>query len=370
MKTAAEHLLELVALPSVSALPNRGVIDYALSQLDPDIWKVRLFPQRDAAGTEKWNLVAATGDEPMLGFVCHTDTVPYEESWGEAIHPVVRDGRLYGRGSCDVKSVLACVLEAVERTRTLKSCPPLLLALTADEEVGCVGARHLASLGAVRARYLIVGEPTSLAPVRGGKGYGLGHIEITGREAHSAFPARGRSAIRAASQVLSALDTVAASLAAIRHEDFDPPYTTVNAGLIEGGSAKNIVPGHCRITVEWRPVPGQQPDLAAQLIREQLSLLNAEWGEGLEARLNVLRVDPAFTPAIGSALADRISALTSRPAATVAFGTEAAHFSPAAEEVVVFGPGDMTVAHKSGEFVPLAELGAATECLMQLISQW
>ena len=144
---------------------------------------------------------------------------------------------------------------------------------------------------------------------------------------------------------------VAKKLMARKNRDFDPPYTTLNAGLIRGGSAKNIIAGECRITVEWRPVPGQDPKWAAELIRAELKALARR---GVQAELDVKRLDPPFEPSRRRELARLLESLSGRRAATVSFGTEAAHLP--GEETVVFGPGDMTVAHKSGEFVPLREL--------------
>jgi acetylornithine deacetylase len=235
----------------------------------------------------------------------------------------------------------------------------LALILTADEEIGCVGAKRLASTNAVQARYMIVGEPTSLRPAHAGKGYGLAEIVVHGQEAHSAYPERGRSAIRDAARILERLDVAAAELAQHRNPDFDPPYTTLNVGLIEGGTAKNIVPGECRMTLEWRPVPG---DEAVDLIRRELAPFPAE--------LIVKRLDAPFQPGAGRTLEHRVNALTGRPSTTLSFGSEAGHLGRFAEQVVVFGPGDMTTAHKTGECVPLAELQQCSAVLRTLIHEF
>ncbi len=134
-----------------------------------------------------------------------------------------------------------------------------------------MGAKFLARKKALRARHMVIGEPTGLRPVCAGKGYALAEIVVRGKEAHSAFPARGRSAIFDAARVVTALEKVAKKLEAKKNRAFDPPFTTLNVGLIQGGTAKNIVAGECRITVEWRPVPGQAGDWAAELIREALA---------------------------------------------------------------------------------------------------
>jgi acetylornithine deacetylase len=300
--------------------------------------------------------------KPELALVCHTDTVPFDPAWREAVHPRVRDGKLYGRGSCDVKGFLVCVLASLSRLDIGRLSKPLALVLTADEEVGCVGAKLLARRKAMWARYTIIGEPTGLRPVRAGKGYALAEIVLRGKEAHSAFPAEGRSAIFDAARVIASLERIAKKLTTRKNRSFDPPHTTLNVGLIQGGSAKNIVPGECRITVEWRPIPGQDPEWTAQLIREELTRLAHDY-PGLDARLDVKRLDPPFNPAPAGHLATLLESLTHRRSTTVSFGTEAAHLQSLTSEAVVFGPGDMTTAHKTGEFVPTAALN---ECAIHL----
>jgi acetylornithine deacetylase len=355
---AEKILLDLVAIPSVSAVSNLPVIDYAEKYLGE--WKIERYPYRDAAGVEKTNLIARTRTGVAeLAFVCHTDTVPYDPEWAEAVRPVIRGGKLYGRGSCDVKGFLACVLAAIAKVKVAK---PIAILLTADEEVGCVGAKFLARKKVLRARHMVVGEPTGLRPVLAGKGYALAEIIVRGKEAHSAFPSKGRSAIFDAARVVLALQKVAKKLEARKNRAFDPPFTTLNVGLIQGGTAKNIVAGECRITVEWRPVPGQSGDWAAELIREALDGL-----KGIDARLDVKRLDPAFDPSATRKLVGLVESLTGNSATTVSFGTEAAHLSAMTSEAIVFGPGDMTVAHRSGEFVAVKDLNLCVGYLTELI---
>jgi acetylornithine deacetylase len=348
------------------------VIDYVLTFFDPAWWNIVRHTYRDGAGVEKSNLVAIAGngtDAPAeLTFVCHTDTVPYEASWTDAIHPVIRNGNIYGRGSCDVKGFLACVLTALSYVDLQSLLRPLAVVLTADEEVGCVGAKHLVQKSAIRSRYGVIGEPTGLRPVRAGKGYALAEITIRGKEAHSAFPDRGRSAIYDAARVLSSLEKLAQEISVKQNPDFEPPFTTLNVGLIRGGTAKNIIPGECRITVEWRPIPAQDPAWVVGLLQEKLTEC-AHKRPGLEATLEVLRMDPPFEPSATQSLAAIVEYLVDRAATTVAFGTEAAHLRQAIDEIIVFGPGDMTTAHKAGEYVPMSELNQCVAVLKTLIER-
>jgi acetylornithine deacetylase len=363
MKSVEDLLLDLVAIPSVSAINNRAVADYVIGCLDPNHWDIREDPYVDAAGTPKANLIATSRNgsphHAELAFVCHSDTVPFESNWAHAVNPVCLDGRIYGRGSCDVKGFLACVLTAFALLDVHKLGKPLALIVTADEEVGCVGAKHLAAQKSISTRYMLIGEPTGLRPIRAGKGYCLATITVRGREAHSAYPAQGHSAIYDAARIALRLEALSRELTNDRDETFDPPFTTLNIGIIEGGTAKNIIPGQCRLTIEWRPIPGQPAQHVANRISGELA--------GFDAELHVQRMDPPFAPSKTEHLAALLSSLTELPPGTIAFGSEAAHLACLAEETVVFGPGDMTVAHRTGEFVAVADLRLCIRHLQSVI---
>ena len=358
MKAVEELLLDLVAIPSVSTMTNRPVIDYVVSCLDPGVWEIRLDAYADAAGAPKANLIAntrsATAGDAECAFVCHSDTVPFETDWAEAVRPVIRDGRLYGRGSCDVKGFLACILSALDGVELNSLGKRIALIVTADEEVGCIGAKRLAAKNAFATNYMIIGEPTGMSAVQAGKGYSLATITVRGKEAHSAFPSKGRSAIYDAARVALALEGIADKLQEQTDAAFEPPFTTLNVGTIQGGTAKNIVPGECRLLVEWRPIPGQPASRVAELIEREIEMLRQS--AGIDAEFHVQRMDPAFAPSKTHRLADMLASLTKTAPSTISFGSEAAHLSALARETVVFGPGDMTVAHRSGEHVPVADL--------------
>jgi acetylornithine deacetylase len=372
MKAVTDLLMDLVAIPSVSAMRNQPMLDYVAGCLNPRHWNIQIYPYTDLAGTPKANLVAltknASDSRAELGFLCHSDTVPFDAAWGAAVHPELSGGRIYGRGSCDVKGYLACVLAVLEEVDLARLAKPLALIVTADEEVGCIGAKRLAAERAFSTRYLLIGEPTCLRPARAGKGYALATITVRGKEAHSAFPSAGRSAIYDAARVVAALERIAVEIEREQDTAFDPPFTTLNVGLIEGGTAKNIVPGECRLTVEWRVIPGADPNQVAGRIHRELEYLRQS-APGFEAELDVKRMDPPFVPAPTHRIEDLLVRLTGYPATTIAFGSEAAHLGSLAEEVIVIGPGDMGTAHKTGEFVKIAELLQCVNYLRPAIEQ-
>jgi acetylornithine deacetylase len=369
---AQKTLADLVAINSVSARSNRAVIDYVRPRVEALGMNVRLFTYTDERGVEKINMVAtsAAADQTIeLALVGHTDTVPFDPLWDEAILLTERDGKLYGRGACDTKGFIAATLAAVEEVGVVNLRRPLALILTADEEVGCLGAKRLAEERPLRARYAVVGEPTSLRPMRAGKGYCLAEIIVRGREGHSAYPALGASAIFRAARLLGRIERVADRLQDEQHAAFDPPYTTLNVGLISGGSAKNIIPGECRLTLEWRPVPGQQTGRVVTLIQNEIADLR-EHDADFAAEIEVIRLDGGTETPAASPLVLFLEEATGQAAGTVAFGTEAPQMAELGAEAVVFGPGDIRVAHRTGEYVPLAELEECVRVLSQTVRRF
>ncbi len=270
--TVVEHLENLIRIPSVSSLSNRSIVEYAARVLEEAHWGTRLMTHVDATGLEKLNLIAAPrGQAPEdpeadLVFMCHTDTVPYAADWTSALEPFIADGLLYGCGACDVKGFLACLLTAIGESNPAEMRRGLRLVFTADEEIGCLGAKRLIAADLIKPRRIVIGEPTSLHPARAGKGYCLAEVTIWGEEAHSAHPLQGKSAIYGAARFITAIEELSAQLAAEQNDFFTPGYTTINIGTIMGGTAKNIVPGQCKFQVEWRPLPGASANSVLQSI--------------------------------------------------------------------------------------------------------
>ena len=366
----------LIRIPSVSAQTNRPVIEFVEGVLRGHSWNFRELPYHDASGTEKVNLLATPPWQKAeefsvdLAFVCHTDTVPYSAEWSAAVSPKVVGGSMHGCGACDVKGFLACLIAALLNTPEDRFASTVALVLTAEEEIGCVGSRHLLEAGRLQPRHVVVGEPTSLLPARAGKGYGLAEIRVFGKEAHSAHPAQGVSAIYRAAKLIGKIEQYSTSLQEAPIQEvariFDPPYTTFNVGTIEGGTAKNIVPGECRFLLEWRPLPGDAlgeiPGIVQRLVAE-LQLKDPDF----RYEVKVLREQPGFETAAGSPLVRRWTEISGREAIGVPFGTEAPLMSRLADDTIVLGPGDMRTAHSPRECVPLAELDLCVAYLTALI---
>jgi acetylornithine deacetylase len=372
MKTVIDLLSDLIRIPSYSAISNRSLIDYARAVLQTAGWSSRELPFRDSAGVEKVNLIAAPpGQNPArpevdVVFMCHTDTVPYSADWPDALNPIVRDGHLHGCGSCDVKAVLACLLAVISQRTSQKWPDGLRIVLTAEEEIGCIGAAHLFATGALRPHRIVIGEPTQLHPARAGKGYCLAEVTVHGKEAHSAHPQQGVSAIYNAARLITAIEDLAQQLALHPHPFFDPGFTTLNIGTIDGGTAKNIVPGQCRFQLEWRPIPTEPADRVFESVAQIIERLHHD-DPGFHADVEPLRQQSGFETPANAPLVRAIESFTGKSATSIPFGSEASIFAPIAEEVVVFGPGDMRTAHSSRECVPIAELDAAVACLASLM---
>ncbi|MEJ7578153.1 MAG: acetylornithine deacetylase [Pyrinomonadaceae bacterium] len=373
--TVEETLRELVRFNSVSALPNKEIISYTAERAKKCGMSVRFYPYKDERGVEKQNIVAVTPtassevDDVELAFVGHTDVVPFDPKWTEALTLTERDGKLYGRGACDTKGFIAATLTAIEETDLEKLRRPLALVFTADEEVGCIGAKHLAQAKAFRARYAVVGEPTSMQPMRAGKGYCLAEVIVRGREGHSAHPERGTSAILHAARFIRRIEDVSEQLKAEIHPAFDPPYTTINIGTIRGGTAKNVIAGECHFTLEWRPVPNQKAASALDLVRHEAERLR-EKDANFDYEIADARIDAGMETAANSKLVRALEEATGKESGTVAFGTEAPQLTELGAEAAVLGPGDIRTAHRTGEFVPVEELRNCVSILKNLIERF
>jgi acetylornithine deacetylase len=200
--------------------------------------------------------------------------------------------------------------------------------------------------------------------MRAGKGYCLAEVTVTGREAHSAYPGLGTSAVFGAARLVARIEGIAQLLRSEEHPAFDPTHTTLNVGLIHGGTAKNVIPGECRFTLEWRPIPGQEPTRLLNLLHAAVEDERAR-DPNFVCEVNAARADEGFETSPDSRLVGLLEKLTGNEAGTVAFGTEAAQMAELGAEAVVLGPGNIRVAHRTGEFVPTTELETCVSILRQ-----
>lgn len=363
----ATLLRELVALDSVSSRSNLPIAHHLQSRLERLGFEVSLRPHAEG----KVNLLARAGPrrEGGLALVSHTDTVPFDPAWGEALSLTARDGKLFGRGSVDTKAGTACALWALEQLDLSRLKEPLWVVATADEEIGCLGARRLMDEKALQVRHALVAEPTRMIPVYAHKGYWAAQLEVHGKEGHSAFPETGVSAVWKAARVLTALEGVAESMKELTHPDFAPPFTTLNVGTLEGGKARNVIAGSVRFPLEWRPVPEQDGEEVARRVQAALDRLAGEDPE-LRVSFEVVRRDPAAYTDPGAAIVQALGELTGRAPGTIPFGTELPYLVGLGAEAVVFGPGDIRVAHQTGEYVPQDELEEAGRVYRQVIERF
>jgi acetylornithine deacetylase len=371
--TAQETLAQLVAIDSVSSSSNAAIVEYLQQRCEAAGFVTKRFSYVDENGLEKINLIGCSGApddrEIELALVGHTDTVPYDPNWEHATRLTEHEGKLFGRGSCDTKGFIAAALTAVKRVDLKRLKRPLTLIFTADEEIGLRGAKYLAQIKPFQIRYSIIGEPTSLQPIRAGKGYSLGEVFVRGRESHSAYPALGASAIVRAARLISRLEDISEQLKMDRHAGFDPPFTTLNVGIIKGGSAKNVIPGECRFTLEWRPIPTQKPTHVLDLLHAAIED-EVKRDPDFRCEVSCDRNDSGFETDAGSRLVSFLERVTGKKAGSVAFGTEGAQMTILGSEAVVLGPGDIRQAHRTGEFVPLDELDRCIDILCQAITNF
>jgi acetylornithine deacetylase len=302
----------------------------------------------------------------------HTDVVPVDgQDWHtDPFRVVERDGKLFGRGTTDMKSfpavALALLPEFLERGMQI----PLHIALSYDEEVGCLGApsliAHLLQNGP-RPQAVIVGEPTNMTVVDAHKGIRAFRTTVHGHEVHSSLTHRGVNAIECAAALGREMEQRADA-----SSRFDPPYTTVHVGIIEGGTALNIVPRLCRFAWEYRPLPGSdEEEIIARFekhiatnLRPRLKARAAEADVTTERGAQV----PTFRAAEGSPARTLALKLAGQNATTaVSYGTEAGLFEDRALATIVCGPGDIAQAHQPNEFVTLAQIEACTRFFRRLM---
>lgn len=371
-----ELLARLVAFDTTSHKSNIPIIRFIEDYLALHGIASRLVP---TANGEKASLYATIGPQGIAGVAlsAHTDVVPVTgQAWeSDPFTLVERDGRLYGRGTTDMKGFLACVLAAVPEFARRRLATPIHLAFSYDEEIGCVGVRPMiAELGGrlVRPRVVIVGEPTSMTVVDAHKGPARWQVTVTGRAAHSSMAPLGVNAIHWASRVISELTRIEAELREQARDDrFDPPYATLQVTEMSGGTASNIVPVTCRFGFEVRAVPGLDVDAIENRVRDfcERRCLPEMRRVAPEADITIRRTN--YVPPFGAGAASEAVALALKLAQqnetfAVSYATEAGLFQDAGAPSVVCGPGHIAQAHTANEWVAESELERCSAFLKRL----
>lgn len=377
-------LRPLIAFDTVSRNPNLALMEYVADLLDGHGIASTLI--HDETGT-KANLYATVGDATLPGVMLsgHTDVVPIDgQAWTRPAFELTSDGnRHYGRGTTDMKGFVACAIAAAIKTskRPLKS--PLHLALSYDEEVGCVGVRSLIDMlskAPAKPAMCIVGEPTNLAIATGHKGkIGLRAI-CTGREGHSALAPLSLNALHLGADFITLLRTVQTRLAdhGPRDGDYDIPFTTLHAGVMKGGTALNIVPNHCEILFEIRSIAQDDPHAILAELQSGVDRLNTavrkefpNAGPDAGITIEVINSYPGLdTPADAKVVAFVKAMTGANSTMKVAFGTEAGLFSGVLGiPCVVCGPGSMAQGHKPDEYIEQDQLTRCDAMLEKLLKR-
>ncbi len=375
-----ELIRKLIAFPTVSRDSNLELIDYVRELLRPLDADVRMTFDRDK---RKANLFATLGPRGVPGMVLsgHTDVVPVDgQEWATDPFTVSeRDGRLYGRGTSDMKSFIACALAVVPEFVQRGLQTPVHLAFSYDEEVGCLGVRNLLTdlvQAGIKPLSCIVGEPTEMHPVIAHKGKQSYRCTVRGLASHSAYAPYGVNAVEAAAEAVVFLKQLAR-----RHRDrgpydqgFDVAYTTVHTGVIRGGTALNIVPHDCVFDFEFRNLPGDDPNTLLKEFEAHVRGVIEPEMHAVDPQSGFRIVKMSEIPALNTGAEAEITALAqefsgSNDIIKVSFGTEASQFQVAGVPTIVCGPGSIREAHKPDEFVTLAQVAHCEVFLRRLFQR-
>lgn len=375
--TTVDILGQLVGFDTTSHLSNLAIIDHIEGMLSAQgIRSARLFND----GRTKASLVATIGPEDQPGIVLsgHTDVVPVKDQiWqSEPFAMEERDGKLYGRGTADMKGFIACALACVPQFK--QSGKTIHLAFSYDEEVGCLGApqmgQHLANALPVKPKLVVVGEPTLMQVIDAHKGAHAFITRITGVEGHSSKPHLGVNAVQYGARIVGKIEALFEAQKQKHKQDarFDPPYTTLHVGIFHGGTARNIIPATCEMVWEIRSLPGT--DIAAILqeledycdtLRKEVQCVSPKAGITTTPQSSVVGLAP-MEPS--TCLHHTMHAAGTNHTGAVSYATEAGVFQHYGLPTLICGPGSIDQAHKPDEFVELSQLDMCLDFLKKIIA--
>ncbi|MGH1329937.1 MAG: acetylornithine deacetylase [Paracoccaceae bacterium] len=375
-----EILSKLVSFPTISSESNLPLLDWVEGYLAGfGISGVRIYsPEGDKA-----NFYAHIGPDVAGGVVLsgHTDVVPVEgQDWrSDPFELVERGGRLYGRGTCDMKGFDALAIWAAVEAARRGVRTPLQLALSYDEEVGCTGCVSMVEAMAQslpRASAVIVGEPTNMAVVSGHKGSAGIEIAVKGYEVHSSLMHAGVSAVMEAAKIIDWANGENARLWAAEPSGmaamFEPPFTTIHVGMISGGTAHNITAGDCQFEIGFRVVPGEDLEDWRAALESKLRAVEAQM-QAIQPSCTITMTPDFYVPPLLPEPASKAEilgrALTGDNASRfVSYGTEAGHFQRQGYSAIVCGPGDIAQAHQANEYLEVSQLEAGAAFMERLLA--
>ncbi len=377
LDTSVEVLSDLIAFPTVSSDSNLAIIEYLADRLDRVGARVQVH--KDAAGG-KANLYATLGPDRAGGIllVGHTDVVPVaDQDWtSDPFAMTTSDGRLYGRGTCDMKGFIAATIALAPDFADRVINRPVHFAFTYDEETGCLGAnelvKHLANRED-RPALAIVGEPTQMRLIEGHKGCFEYSTHFCGREGHGSLPDHGVNAVEYAVQYVTRLLELREELKSRSPSDcrFDPPFSTINVGGLHGGVAHNVIPGKATVDWEMRPVQTSDADHVKSNLRAfcddiLLPQMQSVWPDA-SILTDVIGETVGLEPMDENAARDLVAELTGASETdVVSFGTEAGIFQNLGMSALVCGPGSIEQAHKPDEFLEVDQLAKCIRMLESL----
>lgn len=359
---------ELIRIQSVSAMSNAPVSDYLQTVLDGIGCDIERLEYTDRNGELKVNLIGKLGSGTGgLAFCSHSDTVPGQEVDWPAFEPEIRDGKLYGRGSCDMKGPLAATIIAASQIDAAQLKKPLYILITADEEIGLFGAKYMVEhskmLKTDRVQYGIIAEPTEMVPVYAHKGGAGARVTSHGVAAHSSTD-QGLSANFALARFMAEMaDLRDVSLQEKQYQDdnFDPPTNGFNMTMTDFNTAGNVTAPKAVCRVGFRTMPGANNEDLLEKIVKAAEKYGLEINHRFHAPLHVSTASPLVKAAV--------RALNGKEPETVSYGTDGIYLQNAIPQMVVLGPGSISVAHTIQEHIPLNQLERSVEVYKQIVGE-
>jgi acetylornithine deacetylase len=376
--SAKEMLGRLVAFDTTSAKTNIPMAEFIRDYLTGHGVESFMVPAENGIHT---SLFATIGPADLAGIALsgHMDVVPVtEQAWDRDPFTMAEiDGRLYGRGTCDMKGYLACVLAAVPMFKKAKLSTPIHIAFSYDEEVGCTGVRPMiGEFGTrlIKPRLVFVGEPTNMTVVDAHKGGARYRIELIGHPVHSSKAPLGVNAVTYAGELLVELNKMAADLKALPNNPrFEPPWHTLTVTQFHGGTTSNIVPGSCWIGWEIRAMPGFDLKPWEDRIKAAAARLVPQM-KAISPECDIVVHQTGFVPPFGAEAGSEVVTLCQKLAGqnevfAVPYGTEAGLFQMGGVPSVVCGPGDIAQAHTANEWI---EVGELDKCMgfLERLTDW